>query len=115
MPISEAELQFTAALPYDRVLLPVEQGDLTAVSIMQTPGEAGPRFFSPAAFYAAIYLASTDVAAPIPGLLLAEGRIGSHTAVTWTGKIKMEPSSVVVGVIAGFAATAFTLRAFKEL
>lgn len=115
MPISEAELQFTAALPYDQFTLPVEKGDLTSVSVMQTPGEAGPRFAYPAAFYGAIYLADTNLTVPIPMILLAEGRFGSHTCVSWHGRIKMEPSSVLVALIAGYQASAFTLRAHKEL
>jgi len=115
MPISEAELVFDAVLPYDQFTLPVEKGELTAVSIMQTPGQAGPNFAYPAAFYAAIYLADTNLTVPIPMVLLAEGRLGSHTAVTWHGRIKMEPSSVLVALVAGYQATSFTLRAFKEL
>lgn len=115
MPISEAQLNFTAVDLFDRLPLPCEKGVLVSTSFMRHLGDSAAGWLSPAHYYAAIYLTTSDRTIPDPMILLAEGRIGSFNAVTWHGRIQMEPNSCLVALVSGFFDGIFTLRAMKEL
>lgn len=81
----------------------IESGFLEAVTLGPTRTGSGN-----AEFYGQILLASTEIPTPVTVALLASGYFGASVAISWTGRIRMEPTFAIVARI--WSASAIPIR-----
>jgi len=114
MPLREVIHAHGGFAGYSSISLPSDTGILTAASLTIAVNQALIANRGPAQYYGALYLSSIDTINPTPAILLAQGRFGSYTSVSWFGSIKREPGQVLIGIIGGFTDTIITLRSLSE-
>jgi hypothetical protein len=115
MPLRTVTGLLVAVDHHAELVLPGDTGILHAATLNYTHDGTPLYFREPAAYFGAIYLISLDTTQPRPFILLAQGRFGSFTAVSWTGRIQRDPSFALMANVEGFANTPFTLSALVEL
>lgn len=81
-------------LSYGQRLLTVENKILTGVNM-------GPETVGTHAseYYGQILIISTDTPTPVPLILLASGHFGAMDFISWTGRIRMDPSYAIMARI----------------
>lgn len=72
----------------------VESGFLEAVSLGPSTIGSGN-----AEFYGALYLVSTEIPTPVTVAILASGYFGASHQISWTGRIRMEPTFAIMARI----------------
>lgn len=114
MPMREVYGNILAAVGSAIVSIPGDTGILHAICLSQIVGDAPLVYRWPAQYYAAIYLSSIDTSQPFPYIMLAQGRVGTYAAISWTGRIRRELGQSIIGVLTGYQDATFALRALTE-
>jgi hypothetical protein len=115
MPMRQITGNFVGIATTAIITIPGDVGVLKAACLSQASGELAANYRRPAQYYAAIYISIADTSQPFPYIMLAQGRIGSYTAISWTGHIIREPGQLLFGLLCGNIDCVFTLRSFTEI
>lgn len=114
MPMREVSFAHVGAGLYSIASIPGDTGILVGACLSQAVGCFPAVVTGPAQFYGAIYLSSIDTRVPVPAILLAQGRLGTYTAISWTGRIIRDSGQILIAHIAGAVNCTFTIRALTE-
>ena len=92
------------------VSLPGEKGILTCARLSDSILSA-----TAASAYGIIQLASSETPTPVPFCTLASGYLGGQAEIAWFGRIPLQPTFTIIGVIYGVQLREYHLSIYNDI
>lgn len=109
MPVSTAEITLTLSYVPQVVSVPVDNHWVTALTLINLSQDA-----SPVEAWASIGFAQNQPSLQNTIAILAQGYLGTHAALFWTGKLIADPDTFLYAHILGNASHKFRLVAITN-
>jgi len=115
MPFRTTEGYHNGVVRASRLLLPFSSGRLTGVTFSFSADQRGLGGFPASALWGQVFLSSIETPITYNLFLLASGRFGSFSSISWTGSIKSERDFVIRAEAFGLDNCYLCLRLLTEI